>query len=149
MHFDSVARVDSVGDHNLHLLQAGRYGGIYRARNMYSRHIVRDIFRYQKDKGIIRISSKISQKFYLKSFTNLFLCATICIHHIRGDNFIRRRRVMPRVISDECITCGTCEAQCPVSAISMGSAHFEVNVNECIDCGACEAACPVSAIKEK
>ncbi len=56
---------------------------------------------------------------------------------------------MPRFISDECIACGSCEATCPVSAISMGSAHYEVNASECIDCGACEGGCPVSAISEK
>ncbi len=56
---------------------------------------------------------------------------------------------MPRVISDECIQCGTCEANCPVNAISMGEAHYEVNANECIDCGACEGTCPVQAISEK
>ena len=27
---------------------------------------------------------------------------------------------MARVISDECVKCGTCEAECPVSAISEG-----------------------------
>ena len=56
---------------------------------------------------------------------------------------------MPRIISDECIACGTCEGTCPVSAISMGASHFEINEGECIDCGACEGACPVSAISEK
>ncbi|CDB25528.1 ferredoxin [Firmicutes bacterium CAG:552] len=56
---------------------------------------------------------------------------------------------MPRIISEECLSCGSCEGQCPVNAISMGKDHFEVNEAECIDCGACEAACPVSAIKQK
>ena len=56
---------------------------------------------------------------------------------------------MPRQISSECIACGACEAQCPVSAISMGADHYQVNEAECIDCGACDAQCPVSAIKEK
>ena len=56
---------------------------------------------------------------------------------------------MPRIISDECIACGTCEGTCPVSAISMGASHFEINEGECIDCGACEGSCPVSAIREK
>jgi len=56
---------------------------------------------------------------------------------------------MPRQISNECITCGACEGQCPVNAISMGAEHYEVNAAECIDCGACDAQCPVSAISEK
>ena len=56
---------------------------------------------------------------------------------------------MSRVISDACISCGTCEGECPVGAISMGSDHFQVNEDTCIDCGACESACPVGAISEK
>ena len=56
---------------------------------------------------------------------------------------------MPRIITDECIACGTCEGQCPVNAIKMGAAHYEISADECIDCAACESACPVSAIKEK
>ena len=56
---------------------------------------------------------------------------------------------MPRIISEECISCGSCEATCPVNAIAMGADRFEINEAECIDCGACEGACPVSAISEK
>ena len=51
-------------------------------------------------------------------------------------------------ISDECIACGACEEQCPVSAIAMGDGKYEINPDECIDCGACAAQCPVSAISE-
>ena len=56
---------------------------------------------------------------------------------------------MARIISDECIKCGSCESQCPVSAISEGADKYEINPDECIDCGACESQCPVSAISEK
>ncbi|MBR2967313.1 MAG: 4Fe-4S binding protein [Clostridia bacterium] len=56
---------------------------------------------------------------------------------------------MPRIISGDCISCGSCEGTCPVNAIAMGADHFEINEAECIDCGACEGACPVSAISEK
>ena len=56
---------------------------------------------------------------------------------------------MAHKISDECISCGSCESQCPVSAISQGDDHYQINADECIDCGACEAQCPVGAISEK
>lgn len=55
---------------------------------------------------------------------------------------------MPRTISEECISCGSCSAACPVDAISQGDAHFEIDADTCIDCGACESQCPVSAISE-
>lgn len=31
---------------------------------------------------------------------------------------------MARVINDECVKCGTCEAECPVSAISEGRRYI-------------------------
>jgi ferredoxin len=64
-------------------------------------------------------------------------------------NQTKRRTKMARIISDECISCGACAANCPVSAIAEGDGKYEINPNECIDCGACEAGCPVSAISEE
>ncbi len=50
-------------------------------------------------------------------------------------------------ISDECIMCGACEGECPVSAISAGDSKYVIDADACIDCGACAGACPVSAIE--
>lgn len=50
-------------------------------------------------------------------------------------------------ISDDCISCGACEAECPVNAISQGDDKFVINPELCIDCGACAEVCPVDAPK--
>lgn len=52
---------------------------------------------------------------------------------------------MAYVISDDCISCGACEAECPVSAISEGEGKFLINPETCIECGACAGVCPVGA----
>ncbi len=55
---------------------------------------------------------------------------------------------MAFVISDSCISCGTCESNCPVGAISAGDGQYVIDADSCISCGSCAANCPVSAIAE-
>ena len=55
---------------------------------------------------------------------------------------------MAYVITDECLSCGTCEGECPVSAISEGDGKYEINADECVDCGSCAGVCPAEAIVE-
>lgn len=50
-------------------------------------------------------------------------------------------------ISDDCISCGACETECPVSAISAGDGKYEIDAGTCIDCGSCANVCPVDAPK--
>ncbi|NLV76923.1 MAG: 4Fe-4S binding protein [Tissierellia bacterium] len=48
-------------------------------------------------------------------------------------------------ITDACIACGACEAECPVEAISAGDDKYVIDPDECIDCGSCADVCPVDA----
>ena len=48
-------------------------------------------------------------------------------------------------ISDECISCGACEAECPVTAISEGDDKYVIGPETCIECGTCADVCPVAA----
>jgi ferredoxin len=54
-------------------------------------------------------------------------------------------------INDECIACGACEPECPVSAISEGDPIYIIDENACIECEGyhdspqCAEICPVEA----
>ena len=54
---------------------------------------------------------------------------------------------MASKISDDCISCGTCAAECPVGAISEGDGKYVIDPDKCIECGACAGVCPVEAPK--
>ena len=51
-------------------------------------------------------------------------------------------------ITDECVGCGSCAGQCPVSAISDNGGKYEIDASTCVSCGACAGQCPVGAITE-
>lgn len=48
---------------------------------------------------------------------------------------------MAFVISDDCIMCGTCAANCPAEAISEGNGKYVINADSCMECGTCAANC--------
>lgn len=51
-------------------------------------------------------------------------------------------------ITDKCIACGACAANCPVSCIAKGD-KYEIDPEQCISCGTCASVCPVEAPVEE
>ncbi len=56
---------------------------------------------------------------------------------------------MAMIISEECINCGSCEPDCPNTAITQGSSIYVIDAEKCTECvGAhdtpkCVELCPV------
>jgi ferredoxin len=52
---------------------------------------------------------------------------------------------MSHRITEECIVCGVCQAECPEEAIRDGGDSYLIDPDRCSDCGACAEVCPVGA----
>ncbi len=63
-------------------------------------------------------------------------------------NIIKEELLMAYVITDICVSCGTCANECPMGAISEGESHYEIDPDSCIGCGTCASVCPTGAIQE-
>jgi ferredoxin len=54
-------------------------------------------------------------------------------------------------ISEDCISCGACESECPNAAIKEGDTTFVIDPTKCTECvgsnpsSKCAEVCPVSA----
>lgn len=58
---------------------------------------------------------------------------------------------MAYIITEECISCGACEPECPNTAISEGATIFVIDPAKCTECvgsfksSQCAEVCPVDA----
>ena len=50
-------------------------------------------------------------------------------------------------ITDACVSCGACAADCPAGAIVEGDSHYEIDADSCLNCGSCASTCPTGAIE--
>jgi ferredoxin len=58
---------------------------------------------------------------------------------------------MANKITDECISCGACEAECPNQAIAQGDDRYVIDASKCDECAkkseaACKTVCPTDSI---
>ena len=59
---------------------------------------------------------------------------------------------MAMTITDECISCGACEPECPVEAISEADVIYVIDPDVCVECegyadsSQCVEVCPVECI---
>lgn len=59
---------------------------------------------------------------------------------------------MAMKILDDCISCGACEPECPVTAISEGDSFYVIDAAVCVECEghydspACASVCPTESI---
>jgi NAD-dependent dihydropyrimidine dehydrogenase PreA subunit len=53
---------------------------------------------------------------------------------------------VPYVITAECEKDQSCVVVCPVDCIHEGEDTFYIEQSECIECGLCLPECPVSAV---
>jgi ferredoxin len=61
---------------------------------------------------------------------------------------------MAMKITDECISCGACEPECPTESISEGDGIYVINADTCVECEGyadspqCVDVCPVECIEK-
>lgn len=53
---------------------------------------------------------------------------------------------MAHVITEDCVSCGACQDECPEGAISEGEDRYVIDAELCTDCGTCVDVCPAEAI---
>ena len=70
------------------------------------------------------------------------------IHNVKHKQDFLEVNIMAYVITDACVSCGSCADQCPVEAISEGEGKYVIDADVCVSCGACADQCPVEAIEE-
>src|SRR5882672_11454650 len=61
---------------------------------------------------------------------------------VPSANYALQHLIDPEV----CIRCNTCEATCPVAAVTHDSRNYVVDFDVCNGCNACIAPCPTGAI---
>ena len=73
---------------------------------------------------------------------------------IRKNYYVQNKQefygglTMAYILTDACVSCGSCADQCPVEAISEGEGKYVIDADVCVSCGSCADQCPTEAIEE-
>lgn len=77
------------------------------------------------------------------------MCMGVGVRHSVLPKIFKEERTMAYRITEECVKCGACAAECPVEAITEGDETYVIDPDTCISCGNCQAVCPVGAPVEE
>jgi len=51
-----------------------------------------------------------------------------------------------KILLEKCISCGTCDIECPKHAIIISNkGKFSIDKEKCVGCGICLSVCPMDA----
>jgi len=56
---------------------------------------------------------------------------------------------MAYLITEDCVSCGTCWAICPTHSVEEYDVYYRINYDTCVECGACAKVCPNTCIMKK
>lgn len=60
-----------------------------------------------------------------------------------------RYTYMAYFIGNDCISCGSCAAVCPLGIIAPGDGKYVIDAEQCVECGTCADTCPMGAISQQ
>ena len=92
--------------------------------------------------------------YQLKYMTSISIHAFFRVVYSQQEHqkFELEEAVMALKITEECISCGACEPECPTEAIYEGDEIYEIDPNKCVECegyfdeSQCVEVCPVDCI---
>lgn len=109
--------------------------------NFWSAHRMRKLVREDADRREDYIRTRIDdmEKMLLQIRRRLLLNE---IDTLRASDQLKAD--VPFQISDDCVACGSCAAECPTQAIYEGKIYW-IDPKECIACGSCAEVCPTGS----
>lgn len=75
-------------------------------------------------------------------------CPSACVKP-QDNDFGIMGAMKPRLLEENCVSCGKCEKTCKMGAIKIFEEKARIDREKCVLCGSCIAACRKDALKEE